>query len=79
MGYSTMTLGELREGQFAITNKGMAVLGLSRRSFQPIEVDYANVVHIANGIGAFLKTDKCEVVTPEQAFEAAREYESREN
>ena len=71
-----MTIGELKEGEFAITTEGLGILAMSPRSFRPSKEaeECANVVHLANGIGAFLAHSRCVRATAEQAFAAAREY-----
>ena len=69
-----MILAELGIGEYAITDNGLAVLGLSDRSFKPLHEDDANVVHIANGIGAFRRNTRCNVVSAERAFEVAMDY-----
>ena len=48
-----MKVGELIQGQFAITDSGMGILCLSDLSFVPYDQENANVVHLANGIGGF--------------------------
>jgi hypothetical protein len=68
-----MKIGDLEEGKFAITEEGMGVLALSSRSFVPHDQEiYANVVHLANGIGCFLKSQRCRECSKEEAFAAAK-------
>ena len=69
-----MTVAELEAGQYAIVDNGMAVLALSKRSFLPKDEAYANVVHLANGIGAFSKNTPCTIVSMETAFGVARSF-----
>ena len=69
-----MKIGDLQEGDFAITNAGLAVLALSPRSFRPQMDGDANVVRLANGIGAFTKTTSCTKVTKAEAYATAILY-----
>ena len=69
-----MTVGELKQGEYAITQSGLAVLALSPRSFKPLNEKDANVVHIANGMGAFSQSDLCTPTTRAYAFEVAAKY-----
>jgi hypothetical protein len=70
-----MILGNLKRGDYAITDEGMGVLGLSDSSFAPLNAEiYANVVHLANGIGNFLKSGRCKVVSADEAWAAAKKW-----
>lgn len=68
-----MTVNDLKGGEFAITQDGVAIVGVSDRSFTPKE-DHAYVIHLANGIGAFPKNTKCQIVEPVVAFTEAAKF-----
>jgi hypothetical protein len=66
------TVGKLTHGDFAITQIGkMAVMCVSSGSFTPKFAGEANVVRLSNGIGGYLCSEKCRIVSPEEAFARA--------
>jgi hypothetical protein len=67
------TLGQLEEGQYAVTTENMAVLAVSSLSFTPVG-DHVNVVHIANGVGSFPPHMQCVICSQEEAFNTAKEW-----
>lgn len=69
-----MKVGELIQGQFAITDSGMGILCLSDLSFVPYDQENANVVPLANGIGGFPKKQRCRVVAAQEAWSATEEW-----